>query len=330
MSKNTIRRRAFFFFIPLLGATYILSCNQVDKAEKDDDTRLAQASPEAFADAVGDSILQKTTELITSDKNQAKEDSSATISKGHRPVVSKLKRFGRALLGGNQDEKNDNTRPEQASPEASADAVGDSILQKTTELITSDKNQAKEDSSATISKGHRPVIFQRLGWALFGGYQHYKGGDIRPKLRSPEATADAVGDRIFGLRISWRIQQPMHVIVTYEAADMRLEDEVFGAIRSQHRSVNCAAQYFMGAYTATRPYASIGLGVHDLSFSGPSMAIGNSRRLGVDLGVGFEHFFGSGWKILGETSYQRVRRRNDPATSSNYRLSIGIGYGASM
>ena len=33
---------------------------------------------------------------------------------------------------------------------------------------------------------------------------------------------------------------------------------------------------------------------------------------------------------LGETSYQRVRRRNDPATSSNYRLSIGIGYGASM
>ena len=31
MSKNTIRRRAFFFFIPLLGATWILSCNQVDK-----------------------------------------------------------------------------------------------------------------------------------------------------------------------------------------------------------------------------------------------------------------------------------------------------------
>jgi hypothetical protein len=33
---------------------------------------------------------------------------------------------------------------------------------------------------------------------------------------------------------------------------------------------------------------------------------------------------------LGESSYQRVRRRNDPAPSSNYRLSIGIGYGASM
>ena len=31
MSKNRIRRRAFFFFVPLLGATYILSCNQVDK-----------------------------------------------------------------------------------------------------------------------------------------------------------------------------------------------------------------------------------------------------------------------------------------------------------
>ncbi|MEE2873892.1 MAG: hypothetical protein VX893_13400 [Candidatus Latescibacterota bacterium] len=259
MSENRIRHRALFFFITLLGATYILSCNNVDKGEKDDDTR-----------------------------------------------------------------------PEQASPEATADAVGDSILQKPTELITSDKNQAEEDSSATISKGHRPVIFQRLGWALLGGYQHYKGGDIRPKLRSPEATADAVGDRVFGLRISWRIQQPMHVIVTYEAADMRLEDEVFGAIRSQHRSVNCAVQYFMGAYTATRPYASIGLGVHDLSFRGPFMAIGNSRRLGIGLGVGFKHFFGSGWKILGETSYQRVRRGNDPATSSNYRLSIGIGYGASM
>lgn len=33
---------------------------------------------------------------------------------------------------------------------------------------------------------------------------------------------------------------------------------------------------------------------------------------------------------LGETSYQHVQRGNDPATSSNYRLSIGIGYGASM
>ena len=33
---------------------------------------------------------------------------------------------------------------------------------------------------------------------------------------------------------------------------------------------------------------------------------------------------------LGESSYQRFRRRNDPAPSSNYRLSIGIGYGASM
>ena len=33
---------------------------------------------------------------------------------------------------------------------------------------------------------------------------------------------------------------------------------------------------------------------------------------------------------LGETSYQHVQRGNAPAMSSNCRLSIGIGYGASM
>ena len=98
MSENRIRHRALFFFITLLGATYILSCNQVDKGEKDDDTRPEQASPEATADAVGDPILQKPTELITSDKNQAEEHSSATISNDHRSVVFQLLGFALSFV----------------------------------------------------------------------------------------------------------------------------------------------------------------------------------------------------------------------------------------
>ena len=211
-------------------------------------------------------------------------------------------------------------------------AEWDTVHQKPTLLIALDEDLALEDSAATSNTDHRPNLskLKRFGWTLLGGYQHQKGGDIRPKLRRAEATADAVGARVFELRISWRIQQPMHMIIAYQAAAVQLEDEVFGMIRSQHRSVHCAVQYFIGAYTATRPYVSIGLGVHDLSFRGPLVTVDKSRRLGSDLAVGLEHLFGSGWKILGETSYQGVRRGNDPATSSNYRLTIGIGYGASI
>ena len=149
-------------------------------------------------------------------------------------------------------------------------------------------------------------------------------------IRDSDTTAGAVSDRFVGLRISWRMRQQMQMVVTYETADAPLVDEVFGMIRSQHSSVYCGVQYFNMPYIAHRYYVSVGLGVNDLSFTGPILAVGNSRRLGVNLGVGFEHFVGSGWKILVETSYQHVRHGNDPVNSSNYRLSIGIGYGASM
>ena len=156
------------------------------------------------------------------------------------------------------------------------------------------------------------------------------------KFLIAEIESDSLGRPIKLLDVAIRlaewdtVHQKPTLLIAYQAAAVQLEDEVFGMIRSQHRSVHCAVQYFIGAYTATRPYVSIGLGVHDLSFRGPLVTVDKSRRLGRDLAVGLEHLFGSGWKILGETSYQGVRRGNDPATSSNYRLTIGIGYGASI
>ena len=297
----------------------------------DDDSSLVEpAILQAPADAVIDTVAQHPSARIAIDENQDPADSLATISPGSGFVLSKLRRFGRGLFGGNQPEDDDSSRVERAILQVPADAAIDTLVQHPPARIAIDENQDPADSLAAITAVHHPLIFQRLGWVLLGGYKYYKGGDVRPKLRGLETTAGAVGDRFVGLGISWRIHHSIQMGVTYETADTPLEDEVFGRIRSQHRSVNCAVQYFIGANIATRPYVSVGLGVHDRSFRGPLLATGNSRRLGVDLGAGFEHPVGWGWKILGETSYRHVRRGNDPAASSNYRLSIGMGYRASM
>jgi hypothetical protein len=311
-------------------ADSLATITAVHHPEDDDSSLVEPAILQAPADAVIDTVAQHPFARIAIDENQEPKDSLATISPGSGFVLSKLRRFARGLFGGNHPGDDDSSLVEPAILQAPADAVIDTVAQRPSARIAIDENQEPADSLATITAVHHPLIFQRLGWALLGGYKYYKGGDVRPKLRGLETTAGGVGDRFVGLGISWRIYQSILMVVTYETADTPLEDEVFGRIRSQHRSVNGAVQYFFGANIATRPYVSVGLGVHDRSFRGPLLVTGNSRRLGVDLGAGFEHPVGRGWKILGETSYRHVRRGNDPATSNNYRLSIGIGYRASM